>query len=283
LNFANFSLIEANASSVKYRIFVLLKTIRKMEARTKIALVTGGSRGLGRNSAIKIAQKGLDVIITYRSNKEEADKVVAEIQATGRKAIAYQLDTKDVKSFDSLIKTVGDHLEENTGSRNIDYLVNNAGTALYSPISEVTEEQLDDVVDIHFKGVFFLTQKFLPFINEGGGIINISSGLARFALPGSSVYGSVKAGVEMLTKYMAKELGSRKIKANVIAPGAIETDFGGGRTRDDKNVNDMISANTALGRAGLPDDIGGVVAFLCTEDARWITGQRIEASGGMFL
>lgn len=254
-----------------------------METRTKIALVTGGSRGLGKNSAIKIAKKGLDVIITYNSNKEEADKVVAEIQALGQKAIAYQLNTKDIKSFDAFVKQVGDHLEENTGSRNIDFLVNNAGTALYSPISEVTEEQLDDVVDIHFKGVFFLTQKFLPFMNDHGGIVNISSGLARFALPGSSVYGSIKAGVEMLTKYMAKELGARKIRANVVAPGAIETDFGGGRVRDVKEMNDMVASNTSLGRAGLPDDIGGVVAFLCTEDSRWITGQRIEASGGMFL
>ncbi len=254
-----------------------------METRTKIALVTGGSRGLGKNSALKVAQKGLDVIITYKSNKEEADKVVAEIQALGRKAIAYPLDTKNVSSFDDIVKTVGDHLEENTGSRNIDFLINNAGTALYAPIPEVTEEQLDDVVDIHFKGVFFLTQKFLPFINEGGGIINISSGLARFALPGSSVYGSIKAAVDMLTKYQAKELGTRKIKSNVVAPGAIETDFGGGRTRDDEHVNAMVAGATALGRAGLPDDIGGVVAFLCTEDAGWINGQRIEASGGMFL
>lgn len=254
-----------------------------METRTKIALITGGSRGLGKNSALKIAQKGLDVIITYKSNKEEAEKVVAEIQALGRKAIAYQLDTKNINSFDAMVKTVGDHLEENTGSGNIDYLVNNAGTALYAPIAEVTEEQLDDVVDIHFKGVFFLTQKFLPFINEGGGIINISSGLARFALPGSSVYGSIKAAVDMLTKYQAKELGARKIKSNVVAPGAIETDFGGGRTRDDEHVNAMVAGATALGRAGLPDDIGGVVAFLCTEDAGWINGQRIEASGGMFL
>ncbi|WP_294296092.1 SDR family oxidoreductase [uncultured Chryseobacterium sp.] len=254
-----------------------------METRTKIALVTGGSRGLGKNSALKIARKGLDVIITYKSNKEEADKVVAEIQALGKKAIAYQLDTKNINSFDAIVKTVGDHLEENTGSRNIDFLVNNAGTALYAPITEVTEEQLDDVVDIHFKGVFFLTQKFLPFINEGGGIINISSGLARFALPGSSVYGSIKAAVDMLTKYQAKELGVRRIKSNVVAPGAIETDFGGGRTRDDEHVNAMVAGATALGRAGLPDDIGGVVAFLCTEDAGWINGQRIEASGGMFL
>jgi len=254
-----------------------------MDTKTKIALVTGGSRGLGKNAALKIAQKGLDVIITYKNSREEADTVVNEIKAMGQKAIAYQLDTRDVKSFDAFVKNITDHLETETGSSNIDFLINNAGTALYSPITETTEEELDDIVNVHFKGVFFLTQKMLPFINNGGGIINISSGLARFALPGSSVYGSIKAGVEMLTKYMAKELGPRRIKANVIAPGAIETDFGGGRTRDDQNVNSMISGITALGRAGLPDDIGGVVAFLCTEDAGWITGQRLEASGGMFL
>ncbi|WP_278353304.1 SDR family NAD(P)-dependent oxidoreductase [Chryseobacterium gleum] len=254
-----------------------------MNTKTNIALVTGGNRGLGKNSALKIAQKGLDVIITYRSNKEEAEAVVSEIKSMGRNAIAFQLDTKDIKSFDAFVKDVTDHLKENTGSTHIDYLINNAGTALYSPITEVTEEQLDDVVDIHFKGVFFLTQKFLPFINDGGGIINISSGLARFATPGSSVYGSIKAGVEMLTKYMAKELGPRKIKANVVAPGAIETDFGGGRVRDNEEINAMVASATALGRVGLPDDIGGVVAFLCTEDARWINGQRIEVSGGMFL
>ncbi|MCU7613888.1 SDR family oxidoreductase [Chryseobacterium sp. GMJ5] len=254
-----------------------------MDHKTKVALITGGSRGLGRNSALKIAGKGLDVIITYHSNKEEAENVVNEIKAMGRKALALQLDTRDVKSFDRFVKNVSDHLQENTGSPNIDYLINNAGTALYSPITETTEDQVDEMFNIHFKGVFFLTQKFLPFMNNGGGIINISSGLARFALPGSSVYGSMKAGVEMLTKYMAKELGSRKIKVNVVAPGAIETDFGGGRTRDDENINAMIAGNTALGRAGLPDDIGGVVAFLCTEDAGWINAQRIEASGGMFF
>lgn len=254
-----------------------------MENRTKVALVTGGSRGLGKNSALKIAEKGLDVIITYNSNKAEADKTVAEIQALGRKAIAYQLNTKDIKSFDEFVKKVGDHLEENTGSRNIDFLINNAGTALYMPIADVTEEQLDDMVNIHFKGVFFLTQKFLPFMNDNGGIINLSSGLARIAMPGSSVYGSMKAAIDQLSKYMAKELGVRKIKVNAVAPGAIETDFGGGRTRDDENVNVMVANNTALGRAGLPDDIGGVVAFLCTDDAGWITAQRIEVSGGMFF
>lgn len=207
-----------------------------METKTKIALVTGGNRGLGKNSALKIAQKGLDVIITYRNNQEEAEAVVQEVKAIGRNAAAFQLDTKDRKSFDTFVEKVTNYLKETTGSSHIDYLVNNAGTALYSPLTDVTEEQMDDMLDIHFKGVFFLTQKLLPFINDGGGIINISSGLARFATPGSSVYGSIKAGVEMLTKYMAKELGSRKIRANVIAPGAIETDFGGGRVRDNLSL-----------------------------------------------
>lgn len=254
-----------------------------MNTQTKIALVTGGSRGLGKNSALKIAEKGLDVIITYKSSKEEADAVVNEIQSMGRKAIAFQLDTTDTKSFETFVQQVTDHLKENTGNPNIDFLINNAGTALYSPIMETTEEQMDDMFNVHFKGVFFLSQKLLPFMNDGGGIINISSGLARFALPGSSVYGSMKSAVDMLTKYMAKELGSRKIKANTVAPGAIETDFGGGRTRDDKQLNATIASATPLGRVGLPDDIGGVVAFLCTEDARWINGQRIEVSGGIFL
>ncbi|MDH6254104.1 NAD(P)-dependent dehydrogenase (short-subunit alcohol dehydrogenase family) [Chryseobacterium sp. H1D6B] len=254
-----------------------------MDTKTKIALVTGGSRGIGKNTALKIAQKGLDVIITYKNSKEEADQVVNEITALGRKAAAFQLDTTSVKNFDEFIQNVSKHLQENTGSAHIDYLVNNAGTALYSPFMQTTEEQMDEMFNIHYKGVFFLSQKMLPFMNDGGGIINISSGLARFAIPGSSVYGSMKSGVETLTRYMAKELGARRIKANVVAPGAIETDFGGGRTRDDKEVNSFISNVTALGRAGLPDDIGGVVAFLCTDDAGWINGQRIEVSGGMNL
>jgi NAD(P)-dependent dehydrogenase (short-subunit alcohol dehydrogenase family) len=252
-----------------------------MAAKTKIALVTGGSRGLGRNMAINIAKKGIDVVLTYHTNKEEADKVVTEIQSLGQKAVAFQLDAGNVSSFDAFFKKATDHLKENTGSTNFDFLINNAGTALYAPFAETTEEQFDTALNIHYKGVFFLTQKALPFINDGGRIINISSGLARFSFPGSSAYGSMKGAVEVLTRYLAKELGSRGIAANVVAPGAIETDFGGGRTRDNKEINAHIASQTALGRVGLPDDIGGVVAFLCTEDARWINAQRIEVSGGM--
>jgi NAD(P)-dependent dehydrogenase (short-subunit alcohol dehydrogenase family) len=251
--------------------------------KNKIALITGGSRGLGKNMAIAIAKKGIDVVLTYNSNKEAADNVVAEIQALGQKALALQLDTSNTQSFDNFIKQLTGYLKENTGSSNFDFLINNAGTALYALAKDTTEEQLDAIFNIHYKGVFFLTQKALPFINDGGGIINISSGLARMAYPGSSVYASMKAAVETLTRYLAKELGSRKIRANAVAPGAIETDFGGGRTRDNKEINEHIAGLTALGRVGLPGDIGGVVAFLCTQDAYWINGQRIEVSGGQAL
>ena len=250
---------------------------------SKIALVTGGSRGLGRNMAISLAKKGIDVVFTYNSNKQKADEVVAEIQSLGQKAMAFQLDTSNVKAFDEFFKRLTASLKELTGSTNFDFLINNAGTALYAPFAETTEAQFDEVMNIHYKGVFFLTQKALPFINDGGRIINISSGLARFSLPGSSAYGSMKGAIEVLTRYLAKELGSRGIAANIVAPGAIETDFGNGHVRDNKDVNGHIAGMTALGRVGLPDDIGGVVAFLCTEDGRWINGQRIEVSGGVSL
>jgi len=249
----------------------------------KIALVTGGSRGLGKNMALRLAEKGIDVILTYNSNREEALAVVKEIEGTGRRAATLQLNVGETKSFDEFFKQVVQILQEKWSKKAFDFLVNNAGTALYAPFAETTEEQFDAILNIHYKGVFFLTQKSLPFINDGGRIINISSGLARFSFPGSSAYGSMKGAVEVLTRYLAKELGSRGIAANVVAPGAIETDFGDGHVRDDKELNNQIANMTALGRVGLPDDIGGIVAFLCTEEARWINGQRIEASGGMLL
>ena len=249
----------------------------------KIALVTGGSRGLGKDMALSIAKKGIDVVFTYHSNKEEAEKVAAEIESLGRKAAFFQLDAGDIKSFDDFYRQVTEHLTAKTDSPNFDFLINNAGTALYAPFAETTEEQFDTALNIHYKGVFFLTQKALPLINDGGRIINISSGLARFSYVGSSAYGSMKGAVEVLTKYLAKELGSRNIAANVVAPGAIETDFGGGHVRDNKEVNIQIAGLTSLGRVGLPADIGGVVAFLCSDEAKWINGQRIEVSGGIFL
>jgi NAD(P)-dependent dehydrogenase (short-subunit alcohol dehydrogenase family) len=254
-----------------------------MRTKNKIALVTGGSRGLGKDMAISLAKKGIDVVLTYNTNKAEADNVVKEIQSLNQEAVAFQLDAGNVKGFDKFMKEVTSWLKENRGSANFDFLINNAGTALHALFAETTEEQFDTALNIHYKGVFFLTQKALPFINDGGRIINISSGLARFSFPGSAAYASMKGAVEVLTRYLARELGSRGIAANIVAPGAIETDFGGGRVRDNKEMNSQIAGLTALGRVGLPDDIGSVVAFLCTEDAKWINGQRIEVSGGMNL
>lgn len=252
-----------------------------MNTQNKTALVTGGSRGLGRAMAEALAKKGLDIIITYNSNEAAAAEVVAAIEAAGQRGKAFQLDTSNTAAFAPFSENVRDYLQDRGGK--LDYLINNAGTALYALATETTEAQMDEMYNIHYKGVFFLTQRILPMMNDGGGIVNISSGLARMTAPGSSVYASLKAAVETYTRYLAKELGERRIRVNVVAPGAIETDFGGGRVRDNKHINDMVAANTALGRAGLPNDIGGVVAFLCTDEAYWINAQRIEVSGGLML
>jgi NAD(P)-dependent dehydrogenase (short-subunit alcohol dehydrogenase family) len=250
---------------------------------TPIALITGGSRGLGRNGALKLAEKGTDVIITYHTNREAADQVVAAIRQLGRRAAALPLDAGNIRSFDGFVTQVRAALAGTFGAERFNYLVNNAGTGLYVPFTDATEEQFDQQLNLHFKGVFFLTQKLLPLMADGGRILNISSGLARFSFPGSSVYASMKGAIEVLTRYLAKELGPRGISANVLAPGAIETDFGGGRTRDNPDINRVVAAQTALGRAGLPDDIGPVIAALLAPENRWINGQRIEASGGMVL
>jgi len=249
----------------------------------KIALVTGGSRGLGKNMALSLAQKNIDVILTYNSKKEEALAVVQEIEQLGQKAAALQLNVADVKSYDQFSGEVTGILTEKFGADKFNYLVNNAGIGTHVPFAETTEEQFDTLMNIHLKGTFFLTQKALPLLSDGGGIVNISTGLARFALPGYAAYAAMKGAIETLTKYQAKELGARGIRVNVVAPGAIETDFGGGAVRDNADVNSFIASVTALGRAGRPDDIGSVVAFLCTDEAKWINAQRIEVSGGMML
>jgi NAD(P)-dependent dehydrogenase (short-subunit alcohol dehydrogenase family) len=246
----------------------------------RIALITGGSRGLGRNTSIHLARSGVDVVLTYHSNKAEADSAVAEIESLGRKAAALQLDTGDVASFEAFAASLRDTLKTNWDRVTIDYLVNNAGIGLHAPFAEATEADFDRLTNIHFKGVFFLTQKLLPMINDGGKIVNLSSGLARFAYPGASIYGSLKGAVEVLTRYLAKELGPRRIAVNAIAPGAIETDFGGGRVRDNAELNKQIAANTAMGRVGLPDDVGGAITALLVGETGWVTGQRIEVSGG---
>ncbi len=248
----------------------------------KIAIITGGSRGLGRNAAINLARRGVDIVFTYRANQKEAESLIREVEAMGRRAAAFQLDTGDTRAFDGFAAGVRKTLES-WGCDRFDYLVNNAGNSQHINIDKVTEADFDAVVNVHFKGVFFLTQKLLPLINDGGRIVNISSGLMRVSLPGSSVYGAAKGAVEVLTRYLAKELGPRGITANVVAPGAIQTDFSGGMVRDNPEVNKMVASMTALGRAGVPDDIGPMIAALLSEENRWVNGQRIEVSGGMAL
>jgi NAD(P)-dependent dehydrogenase (short-subunit alcohol dehydrogenase family) len=251
--------------------------------KSKIALVTGGSRGLGKNMALSLANAGIDVILTYNDKQDDALAVVKEIIGLGQQAVALQLNTGEINGFKLFFEGLASALKNTFNTENIDFLINNAGIGIYSTFAETSEESLDLLINIHFKGVFLLTQNALSLMNDGGAIINISTGLTRFTSPGYSAYASVKGAMETLTLYQAKELGSRGIRVNIVAPGAIETDFGGGVVRDNAHVNQHLAGITALGRVGLPDDIGGVVAFLCTDHAKWITAQRIEVSGGMNL
>ena len=247
---------------------------------SKIALVTGGSRGLGKDSAIQLAKKGFQIILTYQTKKEFADEVVKEIENIGQKAFALPLDISTTAGFNQFANEVKDILDTQFASAKLDALVNNAGIGINQSFETTTEETLDAMTNIHFKGPYFLTQKLLTLLNDGSSIVNTSSGLARFSFAGYSAYGAMKAAIDSLSRYQALELGSRKIRVNSIAPGAIETDFGGGVVRDISDLNQHIASETALGRVGLPDDIGSVVAFLCSEDSKWINAQRIEVSGG---
>jgi NAD(P)-dependent dehydrogenase (short-subunit alcohol dehydrogenase family) len=248
----------------------------------KIAIITGGSRGLGRNTAVNLARRGADILFTYRANQKEAEILVHEIEAMGRKVDGFRLDTGDIRTFDGFVAEVRQTLQA-WGRDRFDYLVNNAGNSLHAGFGETTEAQFDEIFNVHVKGVYFLTQKLLPLMNDGGRIVNISSGLARFSLPGSSAYGAAKGAVEVLTRYLAKELGPRGITANAVAPGAIQTDFSGGMVRDNPEVNQHVAEMTALGRAGVLDDIGPMIAALLSDENRWVNGQRIEVSGGMAL
>lgn len=252
-----------------------------MTTQTKIALVTGGSRGLGKNMAISIAKKGIDVILTYRTNKTEAEHTIKEIESAGQQAAALKLDMNDFNSLDGFVEKVLQTLQKKWNTQSFDFLVNNAGMGATVPFEEVTEDLFDDFLNVHFKGVYFLTQKLVPYINEGGRIINISSGTTRFSNPGYSVYASMKGAIEVFTKYLAKELGVKGIRANVVAPGPIETDFNNATIRNNPQMKERLSSLTPLGRVGYSNDVGGVVAFLCTDDAAWINGQRIEVSGGI--
>jgi NAD(P)-dependent dehydrogenase (short-subunit alcohol dehydrogenase family) len=248
----------------------------------RIAIITGGSRGLGRNTALNLMRRGVDVIFTYRTNKEEAESLIREAETVGKKAAAFQLDTGNIGAFDSFVAEVRDTLQSWSKER-FDYLVNNAGNSLHADFAATSEAQFDEIFNVHVKGVYFLTQKLLPLMTDGGRIVNLSSGLARISLPGSSAYGAAKGAVEVLTRYLAKELGPRRITANVVAPGAIQTDFSGGMVRDNPEVNKRIAEMTALGRPGVPDDVGPMIASLLSDENRWVNGQRIEVSGGMLL
>ncbi|WP_342135928.1 SDR family NAD(P)-dependent oxidoreductase [Klebsiella pneumoniae] len=249
----------------------------------RIALVTGGSRGLGKNAALKLAAKGTDILLTYHSNRQAALDVVAEIEQKGVKAAALALHVGDSSTFDAFASEVAQVLAQKWGRTTFDYLLNNAGIGLNVPFAETSEAQFDELMNIQFKGPFFLTQRLLPLLQDGGRILNVSSGLARFALPGYAAYAAMKGAMEVLTRYQAKELGGRGISVNIIAPGAIETDFGGGVVRDNAEVNRHIAAQTALGRVGLPDDIGDAIAALLSDELAWMNAQRVEVSGGMFL
>jgi NAD(P)-dependent dehydrogenase (short-subunit alcohol dehydrogenase family) len=259
-----------------------MSTEKTVFPNSKIAIVTGGSRGLGRNTVLSLAKRGVHSIFTYNSNLAEAAKVVTAVSETGAKAAALQLDTSNISSFEAFAQSLRSALA-GFGVERFDYLVNNAGISHHAAFDKVTEEELDSLYNVHFKGVFFLTQKLLPLINDGGRIVNISSGLTRMTFPGSSAYGSMKGAVEVLTRYLAKELGGRGIAVNTVAPGAIATDFSGGMVRDNPEINKRIADMTALGRAGVPDDIGPMIAALLSEDNRWVNAQRIEVSGGMGL
>ncbi|MFP1680915.1 SDR family NAD(P)-dependent oxidoreductase [Alloalcanivorax sp. C16-1] len=248
-----------------------------------IALITGASRGLGRSAALHLADQGSDVILTYQRNRQAADQVVEAIQAKGRRAVALPLDVADSDGFAAFVEQVSAALDETWQTDRFDHLINNAGIGINTPFADTTEEQFDTLMRIHLKGPFFLTQRLLPLIADGGRIVNISSGLARFCMPGFAAYATMKGGIEVLTRYLAKELGERGIAVNTLAPGAIETDFGGGVIRDNQEANAQVAGATALGRVGLPDDIGGAIAALLSPGNGWVNGQRIEVAGGVFL
>jgi NAD(P)-dependent dehydrogenase (short-subunit alcohol dehydrogenase family) len=254
-----------------------------MTEQTKIALITGGSRGLGKSMALHLADHGVDAIVTYKTGAAEAEAVVAELARRGRRGAALALDVADAGGYPRFADAVGEVLRARWGRERFDFLVHNAGTALHVGLGETTAAQLDEVFAVHLRPVVLLTQRLVPLIHDGGRILTVSSGLARFTLAGYGAYAAMKGAVEVLTRYWAKELGARRITVNAIAPGAVATDFGGGAVRDNPEMNRMIASTVALGRVGLPDDIGGAVALLLAPEAGWINGQRIEVSGGTLL
>ncbi|GAA0257605.1 SDR family NAD(P)-dependent oxidoreductase [Cryptosporangium japonicum] len=250
---------------------------------SKIALITGANRGLGRNTALRLAEDGVDVILTYRSNADEAQEVVDELTKLGRTAVAFRLDVGDLAAHEAFVDEVRAALADRWGRDTFDYLVNNAGTGIYATVADTTVEQFDSLLGVHLRGPFFLTQRLIPLLADGGRVLNLSTGLARFTSPGYAAYAAMKGAVEVFTRYLAQELGPRGITVNTLAPGVIATDFAGGAVRDNAGLQEMLSQHIALGRVGLPDDIGSVAASLLSDRSGWITGQRIEASGGQNL
>lgn len=251
--------------------------------KTKIALVTGGSRGLGKDMALALADKGIDILLTYRSQKEEAEKTAGQVRQKGRKAAALFYDATDMRGLPNFVDSVKNALQQHWQADSFDFLINNAGIGATIPIAQVKEEDFDTLMNVHFKSVYFLTQSALSFLNDGGAIVNISTGTTRFCVPGYSVYSSMKSAVETFTKYIAKEYGARGIRANIVAPGPVETDFNNAAIRNNPQMKGFLSSLSPLGRVGNADDIGSVVAFLCSDEARWINGQRLEVSGGINL
>jgi NAD(P)-dependent dehydrogenase (short-subunit alcohol dehydrogenase family) len=254
-----------------------------MNPNPSIALITGGNRGLGRSAALHLARQGTEVVLTYRSNEGEARAVVEEIEALGRRAVALPLDVAQLDSIAGFVTRLREALAREWQTDRFDYLLNNAGIGVNATFENTSVAQFDALVNVQFKGVFFLTQALLPLLRDGGRILNVSTGLTRFTQPGFSAYAAMKGAIEVWTRYLASELGPRRISVNVLAPGAIETDFGGGVVRDDAGVNAHLAEHTALGRVGVPDDIGAAVAALLSPGTGWINAQRVEASGGMFV
>jgi NAD(P)-dependent dehydrogenase (short-subunit alcohol dehydrogenase family) len=272
-------------SSKAFQTYAESKLIDKdkstMQDRTKIALITGASRGLGKNTALALAKKVVGAIVTYLNSEAEAKSVVSAIEAMGGKAVALQLDVGNIKTFDAFVVQVKQALQNTWQTEQFDFLVNNAGINYRNSFTEVTEDEFEQLFNVNFKGVFFLTQKLLPLLKDGERIVNLSSFLTRITYPGSSTYASMKGAIEVLTRYLAKELGHRQITVNAVAPGAITT--AGSVVRDNPEINKLIASQTALGRVGEPDDIGGAIAALLSEDNRWVNEQRIEVSGGQSL
>ncbi|MBY4897173.1 SDR family NAD(P)-dependent oxidoreductase [Cupriavidus sp. AU9028] len=250
---------------------------------TTISLITGGSRGLGRNTAQSIARKGGDIILTWRSGEAQANAVVEEIRQLGRRAVALPLDVADTAAFPAFAAHLQEALRIHWNREDFDHLVNNAGHGDMAALGDTTEAQFDQLFDVHVKGVFFLTQALLPLLRDGGRIVNFSSGLTRVSCPGFAAYAAAKGAVEVLSVYMARELAGRGIAVNTVAPGAIETDFLGGAVRDTPDYNRAFAQMTAMGRVGVPDDIGPMVASLLAPENRWVTAQRIEVSGGQSI